>query len=104
MKLVKLVKVNNLEYNNNRDPKVFRRQVGESFRVQALLGGEGSAKAKLVIDGTTVSESDVSMPGTFECAVKAEAAGTRQGVLTVEGNGETFTRDIRFDVLDGPAW
>ncbi len=68
-KLVKLVKVNNLQYNPNRDPEVYRRVTKENFRIQALLDGNGTAKAK----------------------------------VEVEGNGETFTQDIRLDVMDH-AW
>ena len=36
-KLVKVVKLNNLQYNANRDPEVYRRCIKEPFRLQALL-------------------------------------------------------------------
>lgn len=36
MGLVKLVKLNGLQYNANRDPQAYRRTVNESFLIQAL--------------------------------------------------------------------
>ena len=102
-KLVKLVKVNNLQYNLNRDPEVYRRVTKENFRIQALLDGNGTATAKLEVEGKACCEKSVSLPGRFDCEVAFDTAGIRLGTLTVEGNGETFTQVIRLDVLDH-AW
>ncbi len=102
-KLVKLVKLNNLQYNMNRDPEVYRRAVNEEFRVQALLDGEGTAKARFVVDGETKCEKSVSLPGTFECKLAYDKPGTYVGTLVVEGNGETFTQELRLDVREH-AW
>lgn len=98
MKLVKLVKLNNLQYNANRDPQVYRRTVNHDFRLQALLNGSGAATASFTVDGETKCEGNVNLPGTFECKFAYPTAGTRIGTLTIEGNGETFKEDIRIDV------
>ncbi|MCG5493254.1 MULTISPECIES: hypothetical protein [Ectothiorhodospira] len=103
MALVKLVKLNNLQYNANRDPEFYRRPVGKEFRLQAVLNGTGSAKARFVAEGKTLCETQVPMPGTFDCRFKYDTAGTRVGTLSIEGNGETFTQDIRIDTTEH-AW
>ncbi len=43
-RLVKLVNLNNLQYNPNHDPQVYRRRIpNRAFRIQALLEGTGTA-------------------------------------------------------------
>lgn len=102
-KLVKVVKLNNLQYNANRDPEVYRRCIKEPFRLQALLDGAGTAKARFEVDGKTICEKSVSLPGTFDCEVSFDSAGIRLGMLTVDGNGESHAQNLRLDVLDH-AW
>lgn len=102
-KLVKLVKLNNLQYNANRDPQVYRRTPNEAFRVQALLDGSGTAKARLEVEGKTVCEKSISLPGTFDCEVSFPSSGIRLGTLSVEGNGENYNQPLRLDVMDH-AW
>lgn len=101
--IIKLVSVNNLEYNANRDPQVYRRPVGENFRIQARIEGSGTAKAQFEVDGEVKCEKTVSLPGKFDCQVSFDEAGTRNGSLVVEANGTTETRDIRLDVEEY-AW
>lgn len=103
MKLVKLIKLNNLQYNANRDPEVYRRPINQEFRLQAVLNGSGSAKARFEAEGKTLGESTVNLPGSFECKFSYDTAGTRVGKLVIEGNGETFQQDIRIDVTEH-AW
>lgn len=98
--MVKLVKLNNLQYNVNRDPNAYRRSVNKDFRLQALLDGTGTAKGVFTIDGEKKCESTVTLPGTFECKFKFPKAGTRMGELTIEGNGQTYTQNIRIDVTE----
>jgi hypothetical protein len=97
-KLVRLLKLNNLEYNPNRDPQFYRRTPGQEFRLQALLGGSGAAKARLVVEGRSLCEEKVAMPGTFECRFSFPSPGSRIATLTIEANGTLFRRDIRLDV------
>lgn len=100
MKLVKLVKLNNLQYNANRDPAFYRRAINEEFRLQALLGGSGQATARFRIGDDTVCESSVTLPGTFDCRFSYPDAGTRMGTLTIEANQEKYQQSIRVDVLE----
>jgi len=99
MKLVKLIKLNNLQYNANRDPAFYRRPVNEEFRLQAMLNGSGEAKAMFTVEGETLCESTIDLPGTFDCKFSYETAGTRIGVLTIDGAAEQFRETVRIDVL-----
>lgn len=103
MKLVKMIKLNNLQYNANRDPEVYRRAVNKEFRLQALLNGSGSASAKLEAEGKVLCEGNITLPGTFECKFSYDSAGTRMGTLTIDGNGEQVRQDVRLDVMEH-AW
>ncbi|MBD3618182.1 MAG: hypothetical protein HUJ28_01750 [Chromatiales bacterium] len=100
MKLLKMIKLNNLQYNMNRDPQVYRRSVNKDFRLQALLNGSGTASAKFEVDGKVVGEGKVDLPGTFETKFSYDTAGTRIGTLVIEGNGESVKEDIRIDVME----
>jgi hypothetical protein len=99
MKLVKLIKLNNLQYNANRDPAFYRRPVNEEFRLQAMLNGSGEAKAMFTVEGETLCESTIDLPGTFDCKFSYDTAGTRIGVLTIDGAAEQFRETVRIDVL-----
>lgn len=100
MKLVKLIKLNNLQYNANRDPAFYRRPVNEEFRLQAMLGGSGEVKARFTVGDEVLCESTVGLPGGFDCKFSYDTPGTRIGVLTIEGAGEQFRENIRIDVLE----
>lgn len=103
-KLVKLVKVNNLEYNVNRDPAVYRRCANENFRIQALVDGNGQVKCKLTdVTGKIIHEQSVNAPGTYSQEVMYPTPGVRVVTLSVEGNGEKFSMDLRLDVMEH-AW
>ncbi|MEJ2688171.1 MAG: hypothetical protein P8124_13490 [Gammaproteobacteria bacterium] len=102
-KLVKLIKVNNLQYNTNRDPNFYRRTPNEEFRVQALLGGDGTAQARFEVEGKVLCEQSVSLPGTFECRFQFDTPGVRVGTLQVESGSEKFQQEIRIDVMEH-AW
>lgn len=99
-KLVKLVKLNNLQYNANRDPEVYRRVPKKPFRIQALLTGTGKARAKVEVDGhITPCNRTVDLPGTFNCELSFDTPGIRIATLTVEGMGESYTQNLRLDVM-----
>jgi hypothetical protein len=102
--LVKFVKLNNLQFNANRDPQVYRRVVGEAFRIQAFLGGAGSAKCALRdAAGATVDARDVAPPGPFDVEVAYELPGQHVVTLEVTRGAERFTQNLRLDVL-AHAW
>lgn len=103
-KLVKLIKLNNLQYNANRDPQVYRRVTNEPFRIQALLEGEGTARCSLVdAQGKVLAGADVKTPGTFTHEIAFPAPGIRVVTLSIERGAERFSQNLRLDVLDH-AW
>lgn len=103
-KLVKLVKLNNLQFNSNRDPEVYRRCANDPFRIQALLDGSGQAQCRLLDENNKVlAEKSVSLPGTFTHEISFPTPGIRIVTLEITGNGETFKQDLRLDVMDH-AW
>lgn len=103
-KLVKRLKLNNLEYNPNRDPQVFRRCANEPFRIQAVLEGKGPAHCVLRdSSGAIVTEKSVALPGTLTHELRFSTAGVRIVTLSIEANGRRFSQDLRLDVLEH-AW
>ena len=103
-KLVRQIKINNLQYNALRDPAVYRRCANEPFRIQALLVGKGQARCTLSAQsGELIAEQRVALPGTFTHEIAFPSAGVRIVTLAIEGNGEKFTQDLRLDTLDH-AW
>lgn len=103
-KLVKLVKLNNLQFNANRDPEVYRRCANDAFRIQALLDGAGQAQCRIVDENNKVLvEKSVALPGTFTHEISFPTAGIRIVTLEIASNGETYKQDLRLDVMDH-AW
>ena len=50
-----------------------------------------------------MAEKSVARPGTFTHEIAFDTPGTRIVTLTVEGNGQKFSQDLRLDVLEH-AW
>lgn len=97
-KLVKQVRLNNLEYNPNRDPGIYRRVPEKPFRIQAVLDGKGEAHATVEVDGIVRCEQNLRIPGTFNCEIRFDTPGVRVAMLFVRANGETFRQSLRLDV------
>ena len=103
-KLVKLVRLNGLQFNANRDPQVYRRAVGEAFRIQALLGEGGVARCALTdAAGRVIASSEVPGGGTFTHDLRFDAPGVHVITLAAVRDGDAFTQDLRLDVL-AHAW
>ncbi|MBI4191784.1 MAG: hypothetical protein HY525_14750 [Betaproteobacteria bacterium] len=101
---IRLIKINNLQYNALRDPAVYRRCANEPFRIQALLSGKGEARCTLSDQsGTTMVEKQVTLPGAFDHEIAYSTPGVRIVTLAIEANGEKFAQDLRLDVLEH-AW
>ena len=100
MKLIKLIKLNNLQYNANRDPAFYRRPVHETFRLQVLLEGTGEARAAFTVDGETLCEDTITLPGTFECRFSYDTPGSRIGTLSIDGPQAQHRDQLRIDVLE----
>ena len=96
-KLVKMVKLNNLQYNTNRDPQVYRRVVGNPFRIQAMLDGSGSAKVSLTCEGKTLKESNIELPGMFSYELTFKDAGVRIATLTVTAGSQSESHELLLD-------
>lgn len=102
--LVKLVKLNNLQYNPNRDPQVYRRVVGEPFRIQAMLAGTGPVKCAVRdAAGKALAEREVAAPGTFEHSLAFDQPGQYLVTLEAARGAERFAQPLRLDVLEH-AW
>jgi len=99
---IKMIKLNNLKYNPNRDPQVFRRIINKPFRLQVILAGSGNADVSLTVAKKKLAHETVYLPGTFDCDVSFENAASHLGTITVKMNGETFKEYVRFDVTETP--
>ena len=100
--LIKLIKLNNLQYNPNRDPQAYRRCANEPFRIQVLLDGAGEAKCALTDQrGQVLDQKTVILPGTYTHEVSFATPGVRLVTLSVEGNGQRVSQDLRLDVREG---
>ncbi len=104
-KLVKLVKLNNLEYNANRDPAVYRRLANEGFRIQALIDGAGAVKCTLTdAQNKTLNEQTINAPGTYTHEVSFATPGVRIVTLNiVASGGEKYSQNLLLDVMEH-AW
>ena len=67
---VKILRINGMEYNANRDPQIYRRMPKQAFQIQATLSGKGAVNIKFEAEGKVVAEKSVGLPGKFECAAR----------------------------------
>lgn len=103
-KLIKMLKLNNLQYNPNRDPQVYRRLPDEAFRIQAWLDGSGTAACKITdAAGKVLAETSVTLPGVYTQELRFPTPGVRVVTLSVSAGGESVSENLRLDVLDH-AW
>jgi hypothetical protein len=103
-KLVKLVRLNGLQFNANRDPQVYRRAVGEPFRIQALVDAGAGVRCTLRdANGQVIIAAEVPAGGTFSHELKFGAPGVHVVTLVAARDGQSFTQDLRLDVL-AHAW
>lgn len=99
--LVRQLRLNGLQHNANRDPQAYRRTVGEVFRLQVLLDGAGNARCAVSDEsGQALAQATVARPGSFTAELKFERPGSRIVTLRVDGDGESFERTLRLDILE----
>jgi hypothetical protein len=99
-KLVRMVRLNGLEYNANRDPQAYRRATGEDFAVQVWLEGTGPAHVTLTAaDGRVLQ--DVKGPRGRPCTLRLrfDAPGSRLVTLHVTAGADRYVQDLRLDVM-----
>jgi len=98
--LVRMVKLNGLQYNANRDPQAYRRAAGEAFRLEALLEGAGEAQCTVSDEhGGVLAEASVARPGRFFCALEFDRPGSRLVTLRVRAGQSEFAQTLRLDTL-----
>lgn len=97
--LVRLVRINGLQFNANRDPQAYRRPLGTAFRIEALLAGSGEARCALSeAGGAVLAESSEPLPGRFRSELRFETPGSRVVTLAVDAGEARFRKDLRLDV------
>jgi hypothetical protein len=98
--LVRMVKLNGLQYNANRDPQAYRRTTGESFGIEALLEGAGEARCTVSDErGGVLAQASVARPGRFSCELKFDRPGSRLVTLRVRADQGEFAQTLRLDTL-----
>ncbi len=102
--LLRMVKLNGLQYNANRDPAAYRRVAGQPFHLEAWLDGKGEARCNVVDErGLSLASQSVPRPGKFSCELNFERAGSRVVTLLIESGSEKFAQALRLDAM-AHAW
>lgn len=98
--IVRMVKLNGLQYNANRDPQAYRRNAGEAFRIEALLEGAGEAQCVVSDErGGALAQANVARPGRFACELRFDEPGSRLVTLRVASGGEQYLQTLRLDLM-----
>ncbi len=98
--LVRMVKLNGLQFNANRDPQVYRRAPGELFSLQALLDGSGEAECRVTgSDGLQLASGKLARPGLFRAELRFDTPGSHLVTLRVTSGAESYEQTLRLDTL-----
>jgi len=99
-KLIKIIKINNLQYNPQRDPQAYRRTAGEPFRLQAMIVSREIVRVTLSDEqGKTVAQHDLRGSGTFSHELTFAEPGVRIVTLAAKEPGRSESHDLRLDVM-----
>jgi hypothetical protein len=99
--LVRMIKLNNVQFNANRDPQVYRRCPNEKFQLEAVLQGSGRARCTITeASGKVLDEQEVTTPGIYACELAFATPGTRLITLSITAGAESCSRDLRLDVME----
>lgn len=102
--IVKMIRINSLQYNAGRDPQVYRRVAGQPFRIQVIVAGAGSAHITLADEkGASLVQGDVPASGTFSHELTFAKPGVRIVTITAQQADRSESRDVRLDVM-AHAW
>jgi hypothetical protein len=103
-KIIKLIKINNLQYNALRDPQVYRRVAGEPFRIQVGIAGSGTVRVTLADEkGACLVQGEVPAPGTFSHELTHARPGVRIVTITAQHADRSESQDVRLDSM-AHAW
>lgn len=98
--LVRMLRLNGLQYNPNRDQQVYRRPAGEAFVLQAFLDGSGAAECRVNdAAGKLLASGTVARPGLFKAELKFDSPGSRVVALSIVSGAERFEQLLRLDAL-----
>ena len=102
--IIKMIKINNLQYNALRDRQVYRRVAGESFRIQLVVAVNAPVQVTLSDEtGAVLVEGTASASGTFSHALTYATPGVRVVTVTARHEGRSDSQDLRLDVM-AQAW
>ncbi len=102
--LVRMVKLNGVQFNANRDPQAYRRTAGEPFRLEALLDGAGEAQCSVSDErGETLTRASVARPGRYACELSFDQPGVRLVTLRITSGDEQYAQTLRLDLM-AHAW
>ena len=103
-RIIKMFKINNLQYNALRDPQVYRRVTGEPFRIQVIVAGTDPVSVMLADErGAQLVQGNVRAPGTFSHELTFAKPGVRIVTITAQQANRSESRDVRLDVM-AHAW
>ncbi len=102
--IIKLIKINNLQYNPLRDPQAYRGVAGAALRLQVATGCTGATRITLADEkGALLAEGQVQGPGTFSHELRWARAGVRIVTVTAQHADRSESRDVRLDIM-AHAW
>lgn len=102
--IIKMIKINSLQYNTLRDPQVYRRVAGEPFRIQVVVAGRGPVQVTLTDEkGAGLAQGKVQAPGTFSHELTFAEPGVRIVTIAAQHADHSESRNMRLDVM-AHAW
>ena len=98
-KLVRSIRLNDLDYHPNRSPRTYGRPAGAAFRIQAELAGGGTAHVELVdAAGHVLHAASVALPGEYRHELSIGSAGAHRLTLKARATNKHFSQDLHLDV------
>ena len=98
--MVRMLRLNGVEYNANRDPQAYRRGIGAPFRLQLWLEGSGEARCSVSDEGGRLLAAAVERrPGRFTCELAFDTPGSRLVTVRATDGAEAWERSLRLDTL-----
>ena len=98
--MVRMLRLNGLQYNANRDPQAYRCAAGTPFRLQLWLDGDGEARCSVHdAGGRLLAGALEKRPGRFTCELPAGAPGTQVVTVRATDGAEVWEQAVRLDTL-----
>ena len=98
-KLVRSIRLNDLDYHPSRNPRTYGRPAGAAIRIQARLAGGGTAHVELVdAQGNILHAASVALPGEYRHELSIGSAGAHRLTLKARATNKHFSQDLHLDV------